>query len=274
MSALTSDPVALVGVGYTLRDIRRGNKRCFTMKAFVFALLLAVPLDALSGPRTIVWDSSAQNITYNRGKATVWVHGSAVSIGATFEESDRKTGQIDFLIKHRGLVPITVIADDLRVTTSDGKELHVWSKAEIVKKIEKYRFWTELAQAAAGAGNSYGAASSGYRQESGSVSGYVDGKYVSGTYSARVRDDAARDSAIAEADRENAEAMEKVDEFFDERVESVEATAWSNHTIEPGHDFFSSAVFDLPKKTRSSIDLVIALRVGDDYFEANAKLDP
>jgi hypothetical protein len=102
------------------------------MKTLALALLLSVPVTALADARKIEWAPDSEGLEYDRGLGKIKEIREKISFGSYFEESDKKTGEIAIYIKSRFDEPVTVYADRLTISTEDGQQLRVWSKAELV----------------------------------------------------------------------------------------------------------------------------------------------
>jgi hypothetical protein len=242
--------------------------------ASFLALVLASGV-VVADARVIEWAPDTVGLEFDRGKGVVWDIRENVSISMSFEPSDRKTGELTIFIRNRSEAPFTVYADKLTIKTDGGQVLRVWTKEDLVKFVKKMQFWATVANGVAAAADGYSAGQSGYRTERGDYSALVDGRRVSGSYTATVRDDAAAEEARDRAAYRASERQEQTEMSADALLRDIEQRAWSNQTLYPSDSFMASAVFDVPKKKRNvSIPITIELDVDGETFRRFAVIDP
>jgi hypothetical protein len=145
---------------------------------------------------------------------------------------------------------------------------------ELVKHIEKIQFWTTLANGFAGAAESYEAGQGQYESEQGTYSGSLNGQRISGSYTATHRDDEATDAAIDRAQERFQDRQSAINDSASNLLAEVEDQAWANHTIHPGELHFGRAVFDIPKKRKQPIPIIVRIEVNGEVFERRALIDP
>ncbi len=126
----------------------------------------------------------------------------------------------------------------------------------------------------AGAAESYSAGQGQYESETGSYSGSINGQRVSGNYTATRRDDEATDAAIDRAQERFEDRQSQINTSASDLLAEVENQAWANQTIYPGELYFGRAVFDVPKKRKRPIPIVVRIEVNGEVFERRAIIDP
>ena len=148
-----------------------------------------------------------------------------------------------------------VLSQDIVTASSGvwGDELRLWSRDDIVKKIERAAFWQTVAVALGAAADSYNASQPSTTTASGTYSGYGSSGYVSGTYygSFTTYDPAASAAAQAMIRANATQQLESIATVASARRSSVQSIVTMD-TIDPGDYRGGYLLVDIPKRTGST----------------------
>ena len=146
----------------------------------------------------------------------------------------------------------------------------VLSFDEVVSRIKRGALGETFGRFLAGAVEVWGASrSSSTSVSSGRVSGFVDGEYVSGRYTATTTDSSEgrrrADAAISRADRD----FDEIERSGERRISDAEEQYLRPHTLAPGERVVRFVTVRLPKRARADelLQVMIATPSGDHWID-------
>ncbi len=188
-------------------------------------------------------------------------------------------GWLSVYVANIGVDPVDVSEQSASVA-SNGKDLHVFTFAEVQKKLRRSARWAMLGAGLASGLNSYNAGQAGYSSQSGTFAGQVEttstgsGGYsrssssVDGTYSGTTYDSAAAFQAQSRAAQENQELFTSVEQRANERAVDAHSRLLQRTTVDPGEDIFGDIEIEIPRPIRRQVvSFTVKIQVGSDVHE-------
>lgn len=203
-----------------------------------------------------------QRVKFEHGTGSVSSTAQRSFVLISYEPEAGCCGWLRVYISNGGDDPVDVSEQSASVSAG-GRDMHVFTFAEVQKKLRRSARWAQFAAGLAMGLNSYSAGQAGYSQHSGTISGDVDARYSGTTY-----DSAAAQQAQFRAAQENTELWASVEQTARTRSADLRAAALQRTTLDPGEDVFGDIEIQLPRPVKhQETSFSVQIRVGEDVHE-------